>query len=121
MSLRFPSLLGLCVALLAVGSQAKTLRVCADPDNLPMSNQAGQGFENRLAEFVAAKLGNTLEYVWWVQRKSFIEHSLAEGKCDVLMGVPSAMGEIDVDCALLSFELRICDTERSGTAPYVAL
>src|ERR1043166_7575848 len=54
------------------------LRVCADPNNLPFSNQRGEGFENRLAELIAHDLGAKLEYTWWSQRKSFVKNSLGE-------------------------------------------
>jgi mxaJ protein len=68
-----------------------TLRVCADPNNLPFSNEQKQGFENKLAELVAANLGSQLEYTWWSQRKNFAKRSLQEGACDVVMGVPSGL------------------------------
>ena len=48
------------------------LRVCADPNNLPFSNERGEGFENRLAEMVAADLGVSLQYAWWPQRRGFV-------------------------------------------------
>ena len=48
---------------------AAPLRVCADPNNLPFSNERGEGFENRIAELVARELGRPLEYVWWAQRR----------------------------------------------------
>src|SRR3954470_17570292 len=79
-----------------VAEGATTFRVCADPNNMPFSNEAGQGFENKLAELIAAKLGAKLEYIWWSQRKSFIKNSLDEGKCDALMGVPSALDSVSV-------------------------
>ena len=55
-------------------AQSTTLRVCADPNNLPFSNQQGQGFENRLAELIAENLNAELEYAWWSERKSFAKH-----------------------------------------------
>jgi mxaJ protein len=64
------------------------LRVCADPNNLPFSNQQGEGLENKLAELLARELGATLEYTWWAQRRGFIRNTLAAGRCDVVMGVP---------------------------------
>lgn len=67
-----------------------SLRVCSDPNNLPFSDQAGAGFENRIAELLAKDLGVQVEYVWWAQRKNFVEKSLNAGMCDVLMGL-SAM------------------------------
>ncbi|MBV9115707.1 MAG: substrate-binding domain-containing protein [Hyphomicrobiales bacterium] len=65
------------------------LRVCADPNNLPFSNSTGEGFENKLAELAAQKLGGKLSYVWWAQRRGFASHTLNSGDCDVIMGVPA--------------------------------
>ena len=67
-----------------------TLRVCADPNNLPFSNERREGFENRLAELVAADLGAKVSYTWWAQRRGFIRNTLNEGMCDVIMGVPGS-------------------------------
>jgi len=95
MCFRFLSLL-----LFAAGcygaDAAGTLRVCADPHDLPFSNEAGQGLENKLAQLVASKLGVTVQYTWWNQRKAFIKNSLDQGKCDVLMGVPSTLDSVAV-------------------------
>ncbi len=77
------------VCLLAADSHV--LRVCADPNNLPFSNEQGQGFENKLAELVASKLGDALEYTWWAERKSFVKNSLEAGRCDVIMGLPEGI------------------------------
>ena len=68
-----------------------TLRVCADPNNMPFSDQAGQGFENRLAEMVARDLGMRVTYFWYPQRSAFFKKTLNAGKCDVVMGVPSGI------------------------------
>ena len=65
------------------------LRVCADPNNLPFSNSAGTGFENRLAAMVAEHLGQKVAYTWWAQRRGFIRNTLKAGRCDVVMGVPA--------------------------------
>jgi mxaJ protein len=65
------------------------LRVCADPNNLPFSNDRGEGFENRLAALLAADLGAHVEYTWWAQRRGFVRNTLGAGQCDVLMGVPT--------------------------------
>lgn len=69
---------------------ARYLRVCADPNNLPFSNQQQQGFENRIAELVARDLDARLSYVWWAQRRGFVRNTLNQNKCDVLIGVPSS-------------------------------
>lgn len=66
------------------------LRVCADPNNLPFSNQKREGFENRLAEMIARDLNTRTEYVWWPQRRGFVRMTLLAGQCDVIIGVPSA-------------------------------
>jgi quinoprotein dehydrogenase-associated probable ABC transporter substrate-binding protein len=64
------------------------LRVCADPNDLPYSNHAGEGFENAIAELVAADLHKTLRYVWQPQRRGFIRSTLGAGLCDLVIGVP---------------------------------
>ncbi|MBW0004944.1 MAG: substrate-binding domain-containing protein [Hyphomicrobiales bacterium] len=89
--------------LLAVGgfvhadanADHETLRVCGDPNNLPFSNETGAGFENRLAELVAQKLGMKLRYTWWAQRRGFVSHTLKAGACDVIMGVPAGYGPVE--------------------------
>ncbi len=68
-----------------------TLRVCADPNNLPFSNARGEGFENKLASLVAGELGARVEYVWWAQRRGFIRNTLRANHCDVVMGVPTSL------------------------------
>jgi mxaJ protein len=70
---------------------AATLRVCADPNSLPFSNQRGEGIENRLAQSVAKDLGEKLEFVWWPQRGHFIKKTLQANRCDVVMGLPTGM------------------------------
>lgn len=64
------------------------LRVCADPNNLPFSNQAGQGFENKLAELLAAKLGRQLAYAYYPGATGFIRNTLNAHLCDVVLGIP---------------------------------
>lgn len=84
--------LAVVLCLLGCGSAPKPtreLRVCSDPNNLPFSNQREEGFENRLAELIAAELGSDVRYTWWPQRRGFIRNTLAAGKCDLVMGVTS--------------------------------
>ena len=66
----------------------KVLRVCADPNNLPFSNEKGEGFENRIAELLAAKLGKTLAYVWYPQATGFVRNTLGAHRCDLIPGFP---------------------------------
>lgn len=66
------------------------LRVCADPNNLPFSNQKQEGFENKIADLVAKDLGRTVQYYWQPQRRGFIRTTLRAGECDVVIGLPSS-------------------------------
>jgi mxaJ protein len=74
-----------------VAADRPVLRVCADPDNLPFTNERGEGFENHLAERLAGDLGARLEYTWWAQRRGFLRHTLRARACDVVMGLPAGM------------------------------
>jgi quinoprotein dehydrogenase-associated probable ABC transporter substrate-binding protein len=69
-------------------ARADELRVCADPNNLPFSDKAQAGFENKLAELVAQALGKTVSYTWRAQRRGFVRNTLKAKECDVVMGVP---------------------------------
>lgn len=64
------------------------LRVCADPNNLPFSNEKGEGFENKLAELFAAKLGKRVAYTFYPQATGFVRMTLGSHRCDVIMGYP---------------------------------
>jgi len=75
----------------ADAADARVLRVCADPNNLPFSNEAEEGFENALARLVAEELGARVEYTWWAQRRGFIRNTLTARTCDVVMGLPTSM------------------------------
>ena len=66
----------------------KVLRVCADPRNMPFSDEQGEGFENKLAELFAEKLGKSLAYAWYPQATGFVRNTLGAHKCDVIMGFP---------------------------------
>jgi quinoprotein dehydrogenase-associated probable ABC transporter substrate-binding protein len=63
-------------------------RVCADPRNLPFSNEAGEGFENKLAELFAKKLDKKVAYAWYPGATGFVRNTLNAHKCDVIMGFP---------------------------------
>ena len=104
MSSRCPSaraargLLALVVALgttaFAADDEGRSLRVCADPANLPYSDRAERGFENRIARLVAAELGARLEYAWQPLGRGFVRKSLGSGACDVLVGVPAGLERV---------------------------
>ena len=63
-----------------------SLRVCADPANMPFSNDKGEGFENKIADIVAAELKVPVEHVWFPQATGFIRQTLFSRRCDVVMG-----------------------------------
>jgi len=66
----------------------KVLRVCADPNNLPFSNDKGEGYENRIAEFLAKKLGKELAYTYYPGASGFVRNTLNAHLCDVILGIP---------------------------------
>ncbi len=97
---RFSRFCGLCLALAAVAGTAEQgsaatgevvdrskLRVCADPGNLPYSNEQGEGFENKIAKLIAGDLGVPLEYTWFPQTIGFVRMTLAAKRCDLIIGV----------------------------------
>ncbi len=86
---------GLLALALAAGPAAaqttdlvsrKAFRVCADPSNMPFSNEAGAGFENEIAELLAAKLDLPVRYEWYPMATGFIRNTLFDKKCDVVIG-----------------------------------
>ncbi len=88
----------LCLAVAwatETGGATESFRVCADPNNLPFSNQQQEGFENKIAEVLARGLGQAVAYTWWPQRRGFLRSTLNAGKCDVVMGLPA-----DIDMVL---------------------
>jgi quinoprotein dehydrogenase-associated probable ABC transporter substrate-binding protein len=62
------------------------LRVCADPANMPFSNERRQGFENKIAELLGKKLDLPVVYTWFPQATGFVRKTLREKKCDIIMG-----------------------------------
>jgi quinoprotein dehydrogenase-associated probable ABC transporter substrate-binding protein len=69
-------------------------RVCADPSNLPFSNDKGEGFENKIAELFAKKLGRPLVYYYWPQLNQFVLNTLAAKRCDLIMGINANSDEV---------------------------
>jgi mxaJ protein len=83
--LRVAAALALCTA---VAHAREALKVCADPDNLPFSNRAQQGFDNKIAKVLAQDLDRDVQFVWQRAGRGFIREHLNKGVCDVLVGVP---------------------------------
>ena len=78
----------------------KAFRVCQDPNNLPFSNLAGDGFENRIAELFARDLGLPVTYYSFPNRLAFIRNTLRyrlpdeDYRCDVVLGVPAGFDQV---------------------------
>jgi mxaJ protein len=90
--LRIPGLAALAIMVsagAAAAEPARELRVCADPDNLPFSNDQLQGFENKIAQVVARDMNASVRYTWHSQRRGFIRQTLKAGECDLVIGVPA--------------------------------
>ncbi|WP_134496630.1 substrate-binding domain-containing protein [Microvirga pakistanensis] len=80
----------LVAALLVSGfAEARELKVCADPNNLPFSNDKGEGFENKIVELIAHDLGATVTYAWRAQRRGFLREGLKAEACDLVPALPS--------------------------------
>lgn len=94
------------IALLSTSHDArssddrKAFRVCADPNNLPFSNDQGQGYENKIAELFAKRLNLPLEYYFLPQRLNFVRNTLrfklpdTDYRCDIMMGVPVGFDQV---------------------------
>lgn len=79
------------VPLAARADDAPPLRVCADPSNLPFSNEREEGYENRIARALADELQRPLKYTWQMQRRGFLRRTLQAGRCDVVIGTPAGL------------------------------
>src|SRR3954462_10569972 len=84
----------LLLALACSTADAAELRVCADPNNLPFSNRAGAGFENKIVELLARDLGANVSYTWWAQRRGSLRNTLQARKCDVVPGIASGIERV---------------------------
>jgi mxaJ protein len=85
-----------CALALALGAvsaaAARTLVVCSDPNNMPFSNRAGEGFENKIAAVIAKDMGVDMSYLWWPQRRGYVRKTLNEDKCDIWPGIVAGIG-----------------------------
>ncbi len=73
-----------------IPASTTALRVCADPNNLPFSNEKREGFENKIAALLGRELNLPVRYTWWAQRRGFFRNTLRAGLCDVVIGVPES-------------------------------
>jgi len=91
----------LLMALLALALSenvlaVETLKVCAEANNLPFSNDKGEGFENKIAVLLAKDLKRSLAYTWQRQGEGFIRQTLGTAACDVVIGVPAQIEGVRV-------------------------
>jgi mxaJ protein len=78
-------------ASMSNAGESRELRVCADPNDLPFSNERGEGFENKIAELIAQRLDARLSYVWWAQHRGFLQKTLNAGTCDLVIGTTNGI------------------------------
>lgn len=71
--------------------QPGLLRICADPDNMPLSNQKGEGFEQKIAELIGKEWNTKIEYAWWPVRRGFFSRALNGRYCDVAIEAPAGL------------------------------
>ena len=91
------SLLFMAVLVLALSENVlavEALKVCAEANNLPFSNDKGEGFENKIAELLAKDLTRSVVYTWQRQGEGFIRQTLGTEACDVVIGVPAQLGGV---------------------------
>ncbi len=67
------------------------LRICADPDNMPLSNEKGEGYEQKIAELIGKEWNTKIEYAWWPVRRGFFSRALNGRYCDVAIEAPSGL------------------------------
>ncbi|MEO8040898.1 MAG: quinoprotein dehydrogenase-associated putative ABC transporter substrate-binding protein [Betaproteobacteria bacterium] len=100
LALALPFVATVRVADAAETAERTAFRVCSDPGNLPFSNEAGEGFENKLAELMAQELGLPLKYYFYPQRMNFVRNTLRfklpdeDYRCDVMLGVPVGFDQV---------------------------
>lgn len=84
---RIFTVLALGIGFATAQAEQPTLKVCTAENEMPYSNKDGEGFENKLAHYIAEQLGRKLEIVTWSDPRYFIRDYVDKGLCDVVMGV----------------------------------
>ena len=92
------ALVGAGAAVVLMGSAPRRpladLRVCADPYDMPFSNDRGEGFENKIAELVASDLNARVVTYWWPSRRGVLRNTILGGFCDVMMQAPVGLDPV---------------------------
>ena len=81
-------------------------RACGDPPSLPFSNEKGEGFENKLAELFATKLGKKLNSTSFPQATGFVSKTLGSYRCDVIIGFPQGDDQAQVTVPITGQPMR---------------
>ncbi|MEN9933410.1 MAG: hypothetical protein RIS17_1983 [Pseudomonadota bacterium] len=113
--MRAVALAALAALVPVSAAHAETLRVCADPNNLPFSNAAEEGFENRVMTLIAQDLGVNVEFVWRAQRRGVVREALNAGLCDVIPGVASSLEMLATTAPWYRASYMV--VQRAGTVP----
>jgi quinoprotein dehydrogenase-associated probable ABC transporter substrate-binding protein len=90
----YVALCALALACAAAPEPKPVLAVCADPSNLPYSNDKLEGFENKIAAVLANDMHADLRYAWNQERRSFLRRTLFAGRCDVVISLPAALTSV---------------------------
>lgn len=118
---RRTAVVAMVAALWCTGADASTagreLVVCADPRNLPASDDRLEGYENRIAALVAAELGASVRYVWTATWRGSYLRPLRQGRCDVLMGVAAGMPGVLTTRPWLTSSYVFVSANRRGDPP----
>jgi mxaJ protein len=120
------------MSLAAAQAEQASLKVCTAENEMPYSNKAGEGFENKLAHYVADQLGRKLETITWTDPRYFIRDYVDKGLCDVVMGVDHGdprlatsapyyrSGYVFISRAKDNFDLKNWDSEVLNKAQRIA-
>ena len=98
-----------------LGAELKSLTVCADPGNMPLSNQKGEGFENKIAQVIGTALGTGVQYYWRPSiERGLMRTTLSEGNCDLWMDMATDTEGAVVLPAVVPLHLRARLSQRQG-------
>jgi quinoprotein dehydrogenase-associated probable ABC transporter substrate-binding protein len=78
--------LGIASSSTVFANNDSILRVCADPGNMPMSNDKGEGFSNKIAKVIAEGMGKSVTYFYRPYlNRGLTRQTFDNNECDVLM------------------------------------
>lgn len=78
--------LGVTSSSVAFANNDGILRVCADPGNMPISNDKGEGFSNKIAKVIAESMGKSVTYFYRPYlNRGLTRQTFDNNECDILM------------------------------------